>query len=210
MLKLNVVKGLKTSGSLKDLERCESCSLAKSRHLPIMPPSRMIVNAPGDVLAVDLMGPFPQSLDKFSYALIIQDYFSSLVAFIPLRAKSGAAEHVMHWIAQFERLTSKKIKRLQSDNGGEFNSRVMEEFLRKEGIVHEKTIPYDHHQNGKIERTNRTLAEAARSMLIQAKLPTNFWTYAFQQAAWVFNRVLHANQEKTPYELVINQKTDMT
>ncbi|MBW0530705.1 hypothetical protein O181_070420 [Austropuccinia psidii MF-1] len=174
-----------------------------------MPPSRMIVNAPGDVLAVDLMGPFPQSLDKFSFALIIQDYFSLLVAFIQLRAKSGATEHIMQWIVQFEQLTSKKIKRLQSDNGGEFNSRVMEEFLRKEGIVHEKTLPYKHHQNGKIERTNRTLAEAARLMLIQAKLPTNFWTYAFQQASWVFNQVLHADQEKTPYEVVINQKPDM-
>ncbi|MBW0529187.1 hypothetical protein O181_068902 [Austropuccinia psidii MF-1] len=152
-----------------------------------MLPSRIIVNTPGDLLAVDLMGPFPQPLDKFLYTLIIQDYLSSLVAFIPLRAKSGAAEHIMQWIIQFERLTSKKIKRLQLDNGGEFNSRVMEEFLRKEGIVHEKMIPYKHHKNGKIERTNRTLAEAARLMLIQAKLPTNFWTYAFQQAAWVFN-----------------------
>ncbi|MBW0482653.1 hypothetical protein O181_022368 [Austropuccinia psidii MF-1] len=175
-----------------------------------MPPLRMIVEAPGDVLAVDLMGPFPQSINKFIYTLIIQDHFSSIFAFIPLRAKSEAAGHVVRWILQFERLTSKKVKRLQSDNGGEFNSKSMEEFLAKEGIVHEKTVPYEHHQNGNIEQTNRMLAELGWSILIQAKLPTSFWTYAFRQAAWVFNRVLHAGQERTPYELVINRKPDLT
>ncbi|MBW0538568.1 hypothetical protein O181_078283 [Austropuccinia psidii MF-1] len=160
MFKLDVVKGLQASTNLSDLDKCEPCSLAKSRHLPIKPPSRAIVSAPGDVLAVDLMGPFPQSIDKFNYALIIQDHFSSLVAFIPIKAKSDAAKHVMQWILQFERLTSKKVKRLRSDNGGEFNSKAMEDFLGKEGIIHEKTIPYEHHQNGKVERTNRTLSES--------------------------------------------------
>ncbi|MBW0487968.1 hypothetical protein O181_027683 [Austropuccinia psidii MF-1] len=170
----------------------------------------MIVKAPGDVLAVDLMGPFPQSIDKFNYALIIQDHFSSLVAFIPIKAKSDAAKHVMQWILQFERLTSKKVKRLRSDNGGELNSKETEEFLWKEGIINEKTVPDKHHQNGKVERTNRTLSESTRSMLLHAKLPTSFWTYAFRKAAWVFNRVLHAEQVKTPYELVIDKKPDLS
>ncbi|MBW0539442.1 hypothetical protein O181_079157 [Austropuccinia psidii MF-1] len=147
ILKLNVVKGLKTSIPLNDLEKCESCSLAKSQHLTIMLSSRMIVAAPGDVLAIDPMGPFPQSLNKFSYALIIKDHFSLLVAFIPLKEKSGAAEHIM----KFEQLTLRKVKCLQSGNGGEFNSKLMEDFFRREGIFHEKTFPYKHHQNGKIE-----------------------------------------------------------
>ncbi|MBW0461389.1 hypothetical protein O181_001104 [Austropuccinia psidii MF-1] len=150
ILKLDVVNGLKTLTSLNDLEKCKSCLLAKSQNIPIMPPSRMLVAAPGDALAVDLMGPFPQSLDKYNYSLIIQDHVSLLVEFIPLKAKLEAAKHIMQWITQFEHLELQRFKGLLSDNGGEFNSKLMKNFLGKEGIIHAKTIPYEHHQNGKI------------------------------------------------------------
>ncbi|MBW0548621.1 hypothetical protein O181_088336 [Austropuccinia psidii MF-1] len=112
MINLDVVKGLKPLKYLSDLERCEPFSIAKSQHLPIIPPSQTIFKAPEDVLAVDLMGPFPQSIDNFNYALIIQNHFSLLVAFIPIKAKSDTAKHIMQWILQFERLKSKKVKRL--------------------------------------------------------------------------------------------------
>ncbi|MBW0462853.1 hypothetical protein O181_002568 [Austropuccinia psidii MF-1] len=152
MLKLGAVDGLNPSCFLADLERCKPCSLVKRRHVLIIPPSTNIVNSPRDVLVVDLMGPFPPSIDKFIYALIVQDHFSSLVAFIPLKAKSEAEKCVIEWIKQFERLTSTKIKCMQSDNGREFNSRLMEDFLVSEGIRHERTIPYKNHQNGKVVR----------------------------------------------------------
>ncbi|MBW0491160.1 hypothetical protein O181_030875 [Austropuccinia psidii MF-1] len=71
-------------------------------------------------------------------------------------------------------------------------------------------ILYEHHQNGKVKQKNRTLAKAARSMMIRANLPPTFWKYALRHAAWVFNRVLHANQDITPYEAVIKQKPSLS
>ncbi|MBW0472687.1 hypothetical protein O181_012402 [Austropuccinia psidii MF-1] len=96
------------------------------------------------------------------------------------------------------------------DNGGEFTSKLFDEALKARGIVHKKTIPYKHHQAGKIERTNRAIAEAARSMLINLGLQVEMWPYALQHAMWVFNRVLHANNTKTPYEIVTNKKPDLS
>ncbi|GJY25543.1 putative ribonuclease H-like domain-containing protein [Tanacetum coccineum] len=57
-------------------------------------------------------------------------------------------------------------------------------------------------QNGVTERRNRTLIEAARTMLADSKLPTTFWTEAVNTACYVHNRVLVVKpHNKTPYEL---------
>nr|GFB38947.1 ribonuclease H-like domain-containing protein [Tanacetum cinerariifolium] len=58
-------------------------------------------------------------------------------------------------------------------------------------------------QNRVAERKNRTLIEAARSMLADSKLPTMFWTEAVSTACYVLNRVSITNpHNKTPYELL--------
>ncbi|MBW0538923.1 hypothetical protein O181_078638 [Austropuccinia psidii MF-1] len=209
MQRLNCVDCLPKEDIFHEDVRCEPCSMAKSRHVPVKPPSRGIVSEVGDVVSIDLMGPFPQSIDKFSYGMVIQDNYSSLVVFMPLRLKSDAAKHVIGWVRQFSNIVGKSIKRIRTDNGGEFNSTIMANFFSEMGIIHERTMPYEHHQNGKVERTNRTLAEAARSMLLQARLTPNFWTFAFRHAAWVHNRVLHAGSEKTPYELAIKRRPSL-
>ncbi|GJW57987.1 putative ribonuclease H-like domain-containing protein [Tanacetum coccineum] len=58
-------------------------------------------------------------------------------------------------------------------------------------------------QNGVAERKNRTLIEAARTMLADSKLPTMFWTEAVRTACYVLNRVLVTSpHNKTPYALL--------
>ncbi|GKD75421.1 retrovirus-related pol polyprotein from transposon TNT 1-94 [Tanacetum coccineum] len=57
-------------------------------------------------------------------------------------------------------------------------------------------------QNGFAERRNRTLIEAARTMLADSKLPTTFWAEAINTGYYVQNRVLVVKpHNKTPYEL---------
>nr|GEX29433.1 hypothetical protein [Tanacetum cinerariifolium] len=57
-------------------------------------------------------------------------------------------------------------------------------------------------QNGVAERRNKTLIEAARTMLADAKLPVTFWAEAVNTACYVQNKVLvNKSQNKTPYEL---------
>ncbi|GJS12696.1 putative ribonuclease H-like domain-containing protein [Tanacetum coccineum] len=58
-------------------------------------------------------------------------------------------------------------------------------------------------QNRVAERKNRTLIEAARTMLADSKLPTMFWTEAVRTACYVLNRVLVTSpHNKTPYALL--------
>ncbi|GJS65776.1 DNA-directed DNA polymerase [Tanacetum coccineum] len=65
----------------------------------------------------------------------------------------------------------------------------------------------DFTQNGVAERKNRTLIEAARTMLADSKLPTTFWAEAVNTACYVQNRVLVIKpHNKTPYELFLGRK----
>ncbi|GJS11651.1 ribonuclease H-like domain-containing protein [Tanacetum coccineum] len=88
------------------------------------------------------------------------------------------------------------------DNGGEFRNREMDEFCSRKGIKREFSNARIPQQNGVAMRRNRTLIEATRTTLADAKLPITFWAEAINTACYVQNRVLvNKSQNKTPYEL---------
>ncbi|GJY01069.1 zinc finger BED domain-containing protein RICESLEEPER 2-like protein [Tanacetum coccineum] len=88
------------------------------------------------------------------------------------------------------------------DNETEFKNKVMDDFCREKGIRREYSVARTPQQNGVAERRNRTLIEAARTMLADSKLPTTFWAEAVSTACYVQNRVLVVKpHNKTPYEL---------
>nr|GFA14309.1 ribonuclease H-like domain-containing protein [Tanacetum cinerariifolium] len=67
---------------------------------------------------------------------------------------------------------------------------VMNQFCEMKGIKREFSIARTPHQNGVAERKNKTLMEAATTMLADSKLPTTFWAKAVNTACYVQNRVI--------------------
>ncbi|GKB28786.1 putative ribonuclease H-like domain-containing protein [Tanacetum coccineum] len=77
----------------------------------------------------------------------------------------------------------------------------MNQFYKMKGIKREFSVARTPQQNGVVERRNRTLIEAARTMLVNSKLPTTFWAEAVNTACYVLNRILVIKpHNKTPYE----------
>nr|GEY14913.1 hypothetical protein [Tanacetum cinerariifolium] len=65
-------------------------------------------------------------------------------------------------------------------------------------------------QNGVVERRNRTLVEAARTMLTFANLPSFLWAKAIATACFTQNRsIIHKHFDKTPYELINKRKPNI-
>nr|GFB50295.1 retrovirus-related Pol polyprotein from transposon TNT 1-94 [Tanacetum cinerariifolium] len=86
----------------------------------------------------------------------------------------------------------------------------MTEYYERIGIFHQKTVPRTPQQNGVVERQNRTLIEAAQTMLIFSKAPMFLWAEAVATACYTQNRsLIHTRHHKTPYELVHNKKPDL-
>ncbi|GJX52715.1 putative ribonuclease H-like domain-containing protein [Tanacetum coccineum] len=89
-----------------------------------------------------------------------------------------------------ENLIDLRVKVIRCDNRTEFKNRVMNQFCEIKGIKREFSVARTPQQNGVAERKNRTLIEAARTMLADSKLPTTFWAEAVNTACYVQNRVL--------------------
>ena len=103
-------------------------------------------------------------------------------------------------VLSLQRDTRQTLKKFRSDRGREFCSKKFDQFLLERGIKRETSAPYTPEQNGYIERDNRTVTEAARSMIHAQGLPLKIWAEAIHWAVYVLNRAINVHcLEKTPY-----------
>ncbi|GJW14719.1 hypothetical protein Tco_0018852, partial [Tanacetum coccineum] len=161
------------------------------------------VSKPLHTLHMDLFGPTSvSSLNHKWYCLVVTDDFSRFTWTFFLKSKDETGSILRNLITEIENLKDLKVKIIRCDNGGEFKNREMDEFCTKKGIKREFINARTPQQNGVAERRNRTLIEAARTMLADVKLPVTFWAKVVSTACYVQNRVLvNKSQNKTPYEL---------
>ncbi|GJT63029.1 putative ribonuclease H-like domain-containing protein [Tanacetum coccineum] len=118
----------------------------------------------------------------------------------------ATSDESMIWHRRLGHINFKNINKLVkdnlSDNGTEFKNKVMDDFCREKGIKREYSVAKTPQQNGVAKKRNRTLIEAARTMLADSMLPTTFWAKAVSTACYVQNKVLVVKpHNKTPYEL---------
>ncbi|GJY76862.1 putative ribonuclease H-like domain-containing protein [Tanacetum coccineum] len=88
---------------------------------------------------------------------------------------------------------------------------TLHEFYENVGISHQTSVSHTPQQNGVIERRNRTLVEAARTMLIFSKASLFLWAEAINTACYTQNRsLIRLRYNKTPYKLMQDKKPDLS
>lgn len=92
-----------------------------------------------------------------------------------LQTKDEALDYFKIYKAEFENQLERKIKRLRSDRGGEYFTKIFDEFCQEHRIIHERTPPYSPQSNGIAERKNHTLTDLVNSMLATAGLSKAWW-----------------------------------
>ncbi|GJR41011.1 retrovirus-related pol polyprotein from transposon TNT 1-94 [Tanacetum coccineum] len=127
-------------------------------------------------LHMDLCGPMRvQSINGKKYILVIVDDYSRFTWVKLLRSKDETPAFVINLLKQLQVGLIKTVRFVQTDNGTEFVNKVLIDYYENVGITHEKTVPRTPLHNGVVERRNRTLVEAARTMLIFSKAPLFLW-----------------------------------
>nr|GEY38563.1 retrovirus-related Pol polyprotein from transposon TNT 1-94 [Tanacetum cinerariifolium] len=88
---------------------------------------------------------------------------------------------------------------------------VLKEYFDSIGISHQMSSVRTPQQNGVVERRNRTLVEAARTMLIFSRAPLFLWDEAIATVCFTQNRsIIHRRFNKTPYELINTRKPNIS
>ncbi|GKA73564.1 putative ribonuclease H-like domain-containing protein [Tanacetum coccineum] len=111
---------------------------------------------------------------KKMYYLVVTDDYSRFSWGFFLATKDETSGILKSFITRVENLIDQKVKVIRCDNGPEFKNKKMNQFCERKGINREFSVARTPQQNGVAERKNRTLIEAARTMLDDSKLPTTF------------------------------------
>nr|GEW19213.1 putative ribonuclease H-like domain-containing protein [Tanacetum cinerariifolium] len=203
LVKGNLVRGLPTK-VFENQNTCVACKKGKQHRASCKTKLVSSVNQPLFRLHMDLFGPtFVKSLNKKNYYLVITDDYSRFTWVFFLATKDETSPTLKNFITGLENQLSLKVKVIRSDNGTEFKNSDLNQFCGIKGIKREFSVPTTPQPNGIAERKNKTLIEAARTMLADSLLPILFWAEAVNTACYVQNKVLVTKpHNKTPYELL--------
>lgn len=179
---------------------CLGCVSGKAHRSPF-PAGRTRANQVGQLIQSDVCGPFnTETPGGARYFVVFIDDFSGWRAVFFLKRKSEVTNYFKNFVAALRSETGYLVHTLRTDNGGEFRSTELQSWLTDRGIRLETSAPYSPEQNGVSERANRTIVEAARSVLHAKELPLELWGEAVSYVIFTLNRVANSS-DITPYQL---------
>lgn len=204
LVKKDLVRGL-PSLEFTHAGLCEACVKGKAKRASHKGTTASSITEPMQLMHMDLFGRVNvMSLARKRYALVIVDDYSKYTLVFFLFSKDETPQLIIDFIKQVERdlKDNLKFRAIRSDNGTEFRNSTMNGFCTEQRITRQFSAPRTLQQNGVLERKNRTLTEAAKTMLSVSKLPIYFWEEAVRTTCYTQNRTLiNKKHMKTPYIL---------
>ncbi|KAJ9543903.1 hypothetical protein OSB04_023610 [Centaurea solstitialis] len=207
LVKNNLVRGLPRKEFTCN-DNCVACLKGKQHKSSHKSKEVNSISSPLQLIYMDLFGPTNvMSIGKKSYCVVIVDDFSRYTSVYFQKTKDETSGLIKSFVTRVENQANLKVKVIRSDNGTEFKNSDINSFCDEKGIEKQYSAPRTPQHNGVAERRNRTLIEAARSLLADSNMPITFWAEAVNTACYVQNRVLVVkSQGKTPYELFKKKK----
>ncbi|GKB45826.1 retrovirus-related pol polyprotein from transposon TNT 1-94 [Tanacetum coccineum] len=164
LAKYGLARGILRLIFLKD-HLCSACALGKSKKSSHQPKAEDTNQEKLYLLHMDLCGPMRvASINGKRYILVIVDDYSRFTWVRFLRTKDEAYEAIIKCIKSIQVRLNATIRNVRTDNGTKFVNQTLREFYENVGISHQTFVARTPQQNGIVERRNRTLVEAARTI----------------------------------------------
>nr|GEW35565.1 putative ribonuclease H-like domain-containing protein [Tanacetum cinerariifolium] len=187
LVKENLVRCL-PSKLFENDQACVACQKGKQHRASCKSKIENSISLPLHLLHMDLFGPtFVKSLMKKMYCLVVTDDYSRFTWVFFLATKDETSGILKSFITRIENLVDHKIKGIRFDNRTEFKNREINQFCEMKGVLRQFSVARTPQQNKVAKRRNKTLIEAARTMLVDFKLPTTFWAEAVNTACYSIN-----------------------
>jgi transposase InsO family protein len=202
MLKSNTVIGLPSKIDIKQTSQCTNCPYGKQIHT-LFKQVKDIPESIGDVIASDLCGPFELSVGGYRYFVTWIDLKIRYISteFLKNKECKTVTESFKRYLTWLLRQKGANVKRVRTDNGGEYAGHEFQHLCGELGIAHKTTSPYTPEHNGIAERYNHTLQEGALTLIHDSGLSQKFWVSAIHTVNFVKNRLLHTRINTSPYEV---------
>ena len=183
---------------------CTKCQQRK--HPQTLPKAPLqyfpIPSEPGQIVAMDFVGPLVESNQGNLHMLVVTDTFSKFAEVIPLPNQSAEVTANALWFQYFSRHGIPSM--LHSDQGKNFESAVIKHLCDNLGIHKTRTSGYHPSGNGGVERYNKTLVERI-SLLIQQDDQKD-WEKHIPQAVFDYHSTPHSSTGVTPFMLHLGRE----
>ena len=189
--------GVDAINHTRSCEVCQRCSKTNSRKVPLM--ERQVMSEPFEVLAFDLVGPFPPAKYGFRYVLTAICMGSKWPEAIPLKAQTAKA--VASGMVEVFARTGIPLQ-LLSDQGSQFLGSLVKHLCRDLRIDQLKTAPYHPECNGVVERMHGTLGP----MLTKASQRGLDWVEQLPFALFALRSAPNKDTGFSPYQLVYGHR----
>lgn len=181
------------------ISKCHTCLGHKSTNL--LPPGLMgdpkLVQRPWQMIATDLLGPFPSSYKKgYTYLLVISDFFTKYSKLFPLRKANGKNISEIMENEIFYKFGVPDTIIL--DNGPQYISKDMKALVNKFHIRHLFYNCRYHPQNNPVERINKVLVAALSSYV---NSDHRRWADCLPEIELAINTAVHEVTGYTPFFL---------
>ncbi|KAJ9567766.1 LOW QUALITY PROTEIN: hypothetical protein OSB04_003732 [Centaurea solstitialis] len=186
-------------------QMCSGCAQGKMKRASHPPKPEQGSKSPLSLIHMDLCGPKKTvSLAENTFSIV--DDYSRYTWTRFLKTKDETSNLIINFIKAVQVQLKLPVQTVRSDNGTEFKNQVLKGFYNSLGITQTFSAARTPEQNGVVERRNRTLVEAARSMLAQSQLPQYLWAEAVNTACYTQNRSInHRRFGKTPYHVLFGR-----
>ena len=165
MKRLNSATGFTPKSQHGPNAQCQDCPYGKQTRLPFQKTEDLPTNI-GDVVVSDVCGPFEQSIGGYKHFITWTDLNTryTSIDFLKNKECSTITDSFKRYMAWMLRQKNTNVKRVQTDNGGEYTGKEFVHTCSKLGIIHKTTAPYTPEHNGIAKRHNRMLQEGALTL----------------------------------------------
>ena len=189
-------------------EWCKTCANCATRKAPPqkrrVPLQKVLTGYPMQMVATDIMGPFPISSNGNKYILVASDYFTRWVEAYAIpnqEALTVARKLVDNMFCHFG-----LPEQLHSDMGAQFESRVVKEMCNLLHIRKTHTTPYHPQGDGLVERLNRTIQTMLTTTITSQ---AEDWESCLPKVCLAYNTSKHVATGYTPFFLMFGRQPHM-
>nr|GFA86552.1 hypothetical protein [Tanacetum cinerariifolium] len=194
--KNDIVVGLPKLKFVKD-HLCSSCELGKAKRKSFHTKLTLSSKRRLQLLQMDLCGPIRvASINGKRCVLVIVDDYSRYTWTHFLRSKDETPEVLIDFLRLVQRGLQAQVRVVRTDKGTEFLNQTLHAYFAAEGILHQTSVARTPEQNDVVERQNRTLVDAARTMLSATKVPLFFWAESIATACFTQNHGENLDKKK--------------